>query len=364
MFDPYYTWLGIPPGEQPPNHYRLLGVNLLEVSTDVIANAADKQMTFLKGFCSAEHVQHAQQLLNEVSAARICLLSRERKSQYDQQLRASVAFELPPPEPMTREQVRREHEQTNRPDEEFIVPALAPRRVPPARRPAGVEAPPPAPVYQVVQVTAPHNQALPALASLFITGLGQLIQGRPLAAFGWFCAAVVAFATISVGIGLFLVPLVWIICIVDAAQYQPCAASDDWPCCPTCGGRLDGQYSKCRYCRTDLVWECGVPKTRQQAKQEALLRNQHNADAERQREVAAVVSRLRLKERRQKHRERMAWFVAAARRLPGRVDTVLKEAAGEGNDILHCFLRVFVVSAVLVIIVMMVAVMSCTFHAT
>ena len=31
-FDPYYRWLGIPPGEQPPNHYRLLGVQLFEAA--------------------------------------------------------------------------------------------------------------------------------------------------------------------------------------------------------------------------------------------------------------------------------------------------------------------------------------------
>ena len=28
-FDPYLNWLGIPPHEQPPNFYRLLGVVLL-----------------------------------------------------------------------------------------------------------------------------------------------------------------------------------------------------------------------------------------------------------------------------------------------------------------------------------------------
>ncbi len=27
-FDPYYTSLGIPPEEQPPNYYRLLGLSL------------------------------------------------------------------------------------------------------------------------------------------------------------------------------------------------------------------------------------------------------------------------------------------------------------------------------------------------
>ena len=25
-FDPYESWLGIPPEDQPPNHYRLLGL--------------------------------------------------------------------------------------------------------------------------------------------------------------------------------------------------------------------------------------------------------------------------------------------------------------------------------------------------
>jgi hypothetical protein len=25
-FDPYHRWLGIPPQEQPPNHYRLLAL--------------------------------------------------------------------------------------------------------------------------------------------------------------------------------------------------------------------------------------------------------------------------------------------------------------------------------------------------
>jgi hypothetical protein len=29
-FDPYHVWLGIPPHEQPPNHYRLLGIAPLD----------------------------------------------------------------------------------------------------------------------------------------------------------------------------------------------------------------------------------------------------------------------------------------------------------------------------------------------
>jgi hypothetical protein len=40
-FDPYYLWLGIPPVDQPPDHYRLLGVTQFESDADVIRNAAD-----------------------------------------------------------------------------------------------------------------------------------------------------------------------------------------------------------------------------------------------------------------------------------------------------------------------------------
>ena len=43
-FDPYYTWLGIPPAQQPPDLYRLLGLQLFEPNRQVIENAADRQM--------------------------------------------------------------------------------------------------------------------------------------------------------------------------------------------------------------------------------------------------------------------------------------------------------------------------------
>ena len=41
-FDPYYIWLGIPPEEQPPHHYRLLGVTLFEENFEVIEGAVNR----------------------------------------------------------------------------------------------------------------------------------------------------------------------------------------------------------------------------------------------------------------------------------------------------------------------------------
>lgn len=46
-FDPYYTWLGIPPKNQPPHHYRLLGLELFEGDPRVIQAAASRQTNYV-----------------------------------------------------------------------------------------------------------------------------------------------------------------------------------------------------------------------------------------------------------------------------------------------------------------------------
>jgi hypothetical protein len=95
-FDPYHKWLGIPPHEQPPNLYRLLGVSLFESDADVIAYAADQRMTLLRSIASGPHSGLSQRLLNEIAAAKITLLKPEKKQAYDAELRAK---QLPPAMP-------------------------------------------------------------------------------------------------------------------------------------------------------------------------------------------------------------------------------------------------------------------------
>jgi hypothetical protein len=87
-FDPYYIWLGIPPKDQPPNHYRLLSLQDLEENTDVIDAAANRQTSYLHEMAAGPRRKESQQLLNEVAAARRCLLSPEKKQEYDDKLRA------------------------------------------------------------------------------------------------------------------------------------------------------------------------------------------------------------------------------------------------------------------------------------
>lgn len=104
QFDPYYVWLGIPPEESAgggPNHYRLLGLRPFEANADVISNAVDQRRTFLRTMQSGKRGVQSQQLLNEVSAAGVCLLNAEKKARYDEELRRKLtpAPAASPPSP-------------------------------------------------------------------------------------------------------------------------------------------------------------------------------------------------------------------------------------------------------------------------
>jgi len=90
-FNPYHVWLSIPPEEQPPNHYRLLGLRLFETSGDVIDGAADRQMAHLRTFQGGKHGDLTQRLLNELAAARVCLLDAKKRAAYDRQLREKLS---------------------------------------------------------------------------------------------------------------------------------------------------------------------------------------------------------------------------------------------------------------------------------
>lgn len=89
-FDPYHKWLGISPKDQPPNHYRLLSIELFESDPDVIEGAADRQMAHVRTFQTGRHSQQSQQLLNELAAARICLLDPAKKAEYDRRLKSKL----------------------------------------------------------------------------------------------------------------------------------------------------------------------------------------------------------------------------------------------------------------------------------
>ena len=82
-FDPYYKWLGIPPAEQPPTYYRLLGIRREETDAEVIANAADRMMRQLRKYQSGPQATLSQKLLNEVAQAKYCLSDPEKRAAYE-----------------------------------------------------------------------------------------------------------------------------------------------------------------------------------------------------------------------------------------------------------------------------------------
>ena len=85
--DPYHRWLGIPPKDQPANHYRLLGIELFESDPEVVRDAAERQMAHVRRYALGKHADLSQQILNELAAAKACLIDPGRKAAYDKDLR-------------------------------------------------------------------------------------------------------------------------------------------------------------------------------------------------------------------------------------------------------------------------------------
>jgi len=86
-FDAYRVWLGISPRDQPPNHYRLLAVDLFESDPEVIRDAAQQRMAHVRNYQLRPNLEMSQRILNELAVAKACLLDRGKKAAYDDELR-------------------------------------------------------------------------------------------------------------------------------------------------------------------------------------------------------------------------------------------------------------------------------------
>lgn len=95
-FDPYQEWLGIPPEEQPPSLYRMLGVADGESDPAAIAKAAAQRAAHVKSFRTDETAIFTDLLIKEIAAAKALLLDPEKKQKYDRQLAAKPRPQRPP----------------------------------------------------------------------------------------------------------------------------------------------------------------------------------------------------------------------------------------------------------------------------
>ena len=98
-FDPYHRWLSIPPLEQLPTHYRLLGLQPFEASFEVIENAAERQIAHVRSFLDTPLRPYAVNLISELDVARKCLLDSEAKAAYDACLEQRASYQADPPTP-------------------------------------------------------------------------------------------------------------------------------------------------------------------------------------------------------------------------------------------------------------------------
>jgi hypothetical protein len=95
-FDPYREWLGIEPHEQPADHYRLLGLARFEADGAKIAAVADERMARVRSFQVGPRGRFTQRLLNELSTAKVCLLTPVTKAAYDAALSRALSATLQP----------------------------------------------------------------------------------------------------------------------------------------------------------------------------------------------------------------------------------------------------------------------------
>ncbi|MFH1303741.1 MAG: SUMF1/EgtB/PvdO family nonheme iron enzyme [Planctomycetota bacterium] len=94
-FDPYQRWLGIPPQDQPPHFYRLLGLELFEEDPQVIKAAADNATAFIQQNAFGEELQQSQKLLSDIEKVAAYLLSPPHKTRYDSQLKVKLGIATP-----------------------------------------------------------------------------------------------------------------------------------------------------------------------------------------------------------------------------------------------------------------------------
>jgi len=90
-FDPFAEWLGIPAAEQPPNHYRLLGLATFESDVEKIERAVDERMTIVRRHQTGPRAAATQRVLNRLAAAKQCLINPGTRDAYDAAIRGQLA---------------------------------------------------------------------------------------------------------------------------------------------------------------------------------------------------------------------------------------------------------------------------------
>jgi len=197
-FDPYRKWLAIPPEEQPPNHYRLLGVPLFEDDAEAISHAADQRIAYVRTLALGDFADVSQRVLNELAAAKVCLLNREKKAAYDERLHV----ELAPPSIPQEAELATAKKHARPPTEPPPVPPpsatasippppIVSVRIPTLRPPPSLHTPPPAAMIQPVDAIpalragAKYARRLRAKSTILRRGVAAVATGMTIGLVAW-----------------------------------------------------------------------------------------------------------------------------------------------------------------------------------
>lgn len=98
-FNPYREWLGIAEGRPAQDYYELLGLDVGESDTALIAHRADVLTANIRKIRPGPHLAAWREILDNLIAAKACLLDAGAKAAYDAQLRSrsSAPIATPPP---------------------------------------------------------------------------------------------------------------------------------------------------------------------------------------------------------------------------------------------------------------------------
>jgi hypothetical protein len=141
------TWLGLPAGEWPPDHYRLLGLEPGENDPAIVEQHVHQRLDAVRRYQMA-HPDQATEAMNRLAQAFVCLTEPSSRQAYDAALFGPTAAAATPPPP---DAVDR--------DRDPLAWLFSP---PPVRGPGAapppLPPPPPPPPPPVVEVVAPSPQ--------------------------------------------------------------------------------------------------------------------------------------------------------------------------------------------------------------
>src|SRR5918911_87498 len=92
------AWLGIPPDQWPPDHYRLLGLPPGEPDPNLIEQRVHERLDAVRRY-QMMHPEQATEAMNRLAQAFVCLTEPASKRLYDDALLGARPAGAPPPEP-------------------------------------------------------------------------------------------------------------------------------------------------------------------------------------------------------------------------------------------------------------------------